>query len=188
MIYIIADDLTGATDTGVQFSKQGYNTHVVIISEAGCRSLLNSGNSTEDIDGNLKQVEVIAQIERIISASQALTKELDFDIIKKIIEAGLADSKVWGKARVLGYLTTTGELYQPKKAVIPGKPVYIAPTEVLEKFYSFPEEEAIEYLIMKDIPRRVWGKEHNRQMFRIVKKDQIPSDRSFRNAWRLPDD
>ncbi len=28
MIFIIADDLTGATDSGVQFSKQGYNTFV----------------------------------------------------------------------------------------------------------------------------------------------------------------
>ncbi len=26
MIYIIADDLTGANDTGVQFAKKGYNT------------------------------------------------------------------------------------------------------------------------------------------------------------------
>ncbi|GAK55904.1 type III effector Hrp-dependent outer protein [Candidatus Vecturithrix granuli] len=33
MIYVIADDLTGANDTGVQFSKQGYTTHVVILSE-----------------------------------------------------------------------------------------------------------------------------------------------------------
>ena len=47
------------------------------------------------------------------------------------------------------------------------------------------EQEAIEYLIMKDIPRRVWGKEHNRPMFKIVTKDQVPSDRQFRNAWRL---
>ena len=111
--------------------------------------------STEDIDGKLTQVEVIAQVERILSASQALTKELGFDIIKKIIEAGLADSKVWGKARVLGYLTTTGELFQPKKAVIPGKPVYIAPTEVLEKFYSFPEDEAIalgSLITRRDVP------------------------------------
>jgi len=30
MIYVIADDLTGATDTGVQLSKQGYNTVVSI--------------------------------------------------------------------------------------------------------------------------------------------------------------
>ncbi len=47
------------------------------------------------------------------------------------------------------------------------------------------EEEAIEYLIMKDIPRRVWGKQHNRPMFKIVHKDVVPTDRSFRNAWRL---
>jgi DNA helicase HerA-like ATPase len=91
----------------------------------------------------VKRVEVVAQIERVMSASQALTKELDFDIIKKIIESGLADNKVWGKARVLGYLTATGELQLPKRAVSPGKPVYIAPTELLEKFYSYPQEEAI---------------------------------------------
>ena len=47
------------------------------------------------------------------------------------------------------------------------------------------EEEAIEYLIMKDIPRRVWGKNHNRPMLKIVTKDQVPLDRQFRNAWRL---
>jgi hypothetical protein len=99
--------------------------------------------SEEDIDGTPKQVEVIAQIERVISASQALTKELDFEIIKKIIESGLADRKVWGKARVLGYLTESGDLQQPKKAVMPGRPVYIAPAELLEKFYSYPEDEAI---------------------------------------------
>lgn len=47
------------------------------------------------------------------------------------------------------------------------------------------EEEAIEYLIMKDIPRRVWGRQHNKPMFKIVNKADIPSDRLFRDAWRL---
>jgi hypothetical protein len=100
--------------------------------------------SQEDVDGTLKQVEVVAQIERVISASQALTKELEFDIIKKIIESGLADRKVWGKARVLGYLTGSGDLQQPKRAVMPGKPVYMAPADLLQRFYSYPESEAIE--------------------------------------------
>jgi DNA helicase HerA-like ATPase len=99
--------------------------------------------SEEDIDGKPKQVEVVAQIERVMSASQALTKELEFEIIKKIIDSGLADRKVWGKARVLGYLTENSDLQQPKKAVMPGKPVYIAPAELLEKYYSYPEYEAI---------------------------------------------
>jgi DNA helicase HerA-like ATPase len=100
--------------------------------------------SEEELDGQMKQVQVVAQIERVMSASQALTKELNFDIIKKIIESGLADSKVWGRAKVLGFLTESGELQLPKKAVTPGKPVYIAPTELLEKFYSYPKEEAIQ--------------------------------------------
>ncbi len=100
--------------------------------------------SDEDQEGVVKRVEVVAQVERVISASQALTKELDFDIIKKLIESGLADSKVWGKARVLGYLTDKGELQLPKKAVTPGKPVYVAPTELLEKFYNYSQAEAIQ--------------------------------------------
>lgn len=34
MFYIIADDLTGANDTGVQFSKKGYDTIVLILKES----------------------------------------------------------------------------------------------------------------------------------------------------------
>lgn len=47
------------------------------------------------------------------------------------------------------------------------------------------EEEAMEYLVMKDIPRHIWAQEYNRPMFQIVKTEDVPSDRSWRNAWRL---
>ena len=47
------------------------------------------------------------------------------------------------------------------------------------------ERQAIEYLCMKDLPRRCWSEVHNRPMFRIVHKDQIPTDRTFRNAWEM---
>ncbi|HZK11460.1 MAG TPA: four-carbon acid sugar kinase family protein, partial [Atribacterota bacterium] len=33
MFYIIADDLTGANDTGVQFTKKGYNAIVSVLDE-----------------------------------------------------------------------------------------------------------------------------------------------------------
>ncbi|ODS40557.1 MAG: hypothetical protein A7315_02420 [Candidatus Altiarchaeales archaeon WOR_SM1_79] len=36
MIYVIADDLTGANDTGVQFSKKGYKTVVVVPDRSLC--------------------------------------------------------------------------------------------------------------------------------------------------------
>jgi len=47
------------------------------------------------------------------------------------------------------------------------------------------EEQAMEYLLMKDVPRRVWQQQRNRQMFYIVPRHMIPTDRSFRGAWRL---
>jgi len=47
------------------------------------------------------------------------------------------------------------------------------------------EEEAVEYLIMKDVPRHIWSVEYNRPMFKIVRTEDVPSDRQFRNAWRL---
>jgi hypothetical protein len=47
------------------------------------------------------------------------------------------------------------------------------------------EEEAMEYLVMKDLPRRCWAEEHNRPMFKIVLTEQIPSERNFRSAWEI---
>jgi len=48
------------------------------------------------------------------------------------------------------------------------------------------EEEAIEYLIQKDIPPQVWRDyKGNRSVMKIVPVELIPSDRSFRNAWKI---
>ena len=48
------------------------------------------------------------------------------------------------------------------------------------------EEEAIEYLIQKDLPPRVWRDYRgNRCIMRIVPVELVPSDRAFRNAWRV---
>lgn len=47
------------------------------------------------------------------------------------------------------------------------------------------EEQAVEYLVMKDVPRHVWDAPagSNSSRFAICRKDQIPTDRTFRNAW-----
>ncbi|WP_417448347.1 hypothetical protein [Idiomarina abyssalis] len=48
------------------------------------------------------------------------------------------------------------------------------------------EEEAIEYLIKKDVPAHVWQDNRgNRPKFVICHKTQLPQDREFRNAWAL---
>lgn len=47
------------------------------------------------------------------------------------------------------------------------------------------EEQAMEYLAMMVIPRRVWAEKHNRPMMRICKTEEVPSDRTFRDAWSV---
>tara|TARA_R100000995_G_C3464370_1_gene114899 strand:+ start:422 stop:841 length:420 start_codon:yes stop_codon:yes gene_type:complete len=48
------------------------------------------------------------------------------------------------------------------------------------------EEEAIEYLIMKDVPNYIWQNFQisNSVSMKICKREQLP-DRQFRNAWRV---
>ena len=55
---------------------------------------------------------------------------------------------------------------------------------------AMTEEQAIEYLIMKDVPQSVWQTwdEGNRPKMVICKKEQLPATREWRNAWRISDD
>ena len=51
---------------------------------------------------------------------------------------------------------------------------------------AMTEEQAIEYLTMKDISPAIWRDyKGNRTIMKIVPVELIPSDRSFRNAWRI---
>ena len=54
---------------------------------------------------------------------------------------------------------------------------------------AMTEEEAMEYLVMKDLPTSVWRDyKGNRKVMRIVPRALVPSDRLFRNAWRIKQD
>ena len=48
-------------------------------------------------------------------------------------------------------------------------------------------EQSIEYLIMKDIPQRVWRdyQKANQPRLVICKKSQLPKTRMWRNAWKI---
>ena len=52
------------------------------------------------------------------------------------------------------------------------------------------EEEAIEYLIMKDVPQYVWEtwNDGNKPKMVICKQKQLPSTREWRNAWRISEE
>lgn len=55
---------------------------------------------------------------------------------------------------------------------------------------AMTEEEAIEYLIMKDCPESVWKtyNDGNRPTMVICKKQQLPQTREWRNAWKISEE
>ena len=115
-------------------------------------------DSTEIIDGKPTRVAVLAQVEKIVSASEALGLGSDIEALRRIKEAELEDVRTWGKARILGYLCDDNKnvgVLLPRRAVLPGCPIRIAPKAVLEKFYSYPEDEGLHmgFLITRpDVP------------------------------------
>lgn len=103
--------------------------------------------SREYVDGRLGAVDVLAQVERIASRSEVLTQRLDVEALERIRDAGIDEIRTLGQARILGYLVERSkgvkEVYLPRRAVVPGEHVYIAPMELLADFFSYPAEEGL---------------------------------------------
>jgi hypothetical protein len=89
----------------------------------------------------------------------------------------------WMAAALAGGILPPIDTYLQDQDVPDGEPKehpYAAPIGPMT------EEEAIEYLIQKDIPPQIWRDyKGNRCIMKIVPVEMIPSDRSFRNAWRI---
>ena len=103
--------------------------------------------SKEYADGKLENVEVLAQVERITSRSEVLTQRLDIEALERIKSAGIDEIRTLGQARVLGYTLKTGErgkqVLLPRRAIVPGQHIYIAPQRLLTEFFSYPKEEGL---------------------------------------------
>ncbi len=104
--------------------------------------------SEEFVGDKLEPVDVLAQVQRISTLSLALRRDLDIEAIHRIKEAGIDDVKAWGIARVLGYISPTSKsgnprVLLPRRAVVPGQPIYVAPDHFLKKFYEYPAAEAL---------------------------------------------
>lgn len=87
----------------------------------------------------------------------------------------------WMAAALAGGILPPMDTYLRDRDVPDGQP---KEHPYAEPIGAMTEEEAIEYLIMKDIPPQVWRDyQGNRTILKIVPVELIPSDRSFRNAW-----
>jgi len=87
MIYVIADDLTGANDTGVQFSKKGYNTIVSILEESG-NIIIPHETDVLVIDTETREVDVKTACQRVRNVLKKLNFS-DKDIFYKKVDSTL---------------------------------------------------------------------------------------------------
>jgi len=87
MFYIIADDLTGANDTGVQFSKKGYNTIVSILEESG-DIIIPHETDVLVIDTETREVDVKTACQRVRNVLKKLNFS-DKDIFYKKVDSTL---------------------------------------------------------------------------------------------------
>ena len=86
-------------------------------------------------------------------------------------------------AALAGNVLPPIETYQRDRLVPDGQP---KEHPYAEPIGAMSEEEAIEYLVQKDIDPAVWRDyQGNRTIMKIVPVEMIPADRSFRNAWRI---
>jgi|TARA_R100000084_G_scaffold53881_1_gene22642 hypothetical protein len=55
---------------------------------------------------------------------------------------------------------------------------------------AMTEEQAVEYLIKKDCPKSVWKNynKSNKLKMIICKKNQLPSNRKWRNTWKIKEE
>ena len=92
----------------------------------------------------------------------------------------------WMAAALAGNILPPIDTYLRDQNVPDGQP---KEHPYAEPIGPMTEEEAIEYLIMKDISPAVWRDYvGNRVVLKITPVELIPSDRSFRNAWKITQD
>ncbi|HDJ89398.1 MAG TPA: ATP-binding protein [Thermoprotei archaeon] len=114
--------------------------------------------SREYVDGVLMEVDVLAQVQKIVMKSPILSEDMDVKTIELILNAGIDEVNVIGFAKILGYIVEKQggkRIYMPRRAVIPGNKVYIAPSNLLKKFFSYDESEGLyigNLILRPDVP------------------------------------
>ena len=104
-------------------------------------------------DSNIKKWEyvylkihdetVIGRIEEIVSKSELLNENMDFQSIDRYSTNGLNDFVNICISTILGKIKN-GFLMQSREIVKPGMPVYPAGDEILQQVFSFREEESLD--------------------------------------------
>lgn len=111
--------------------------------------------SQEYVDGQLREVYVLSQVKRIVSKSLVLSEETNIETVDRIRYYNIDDVNVVGYAKILGFIVEKDgkiRVRMPRRSVTPGSSVYIAPSSLLRKFFTYPEGEGLRVgtLILRD--------------------------------------
>ncbi len=92
-----------------------------------------------------EEVEVLAQVESLKAFSDVLSEDQEYDATTKLLELNYKiPLKLIASARVLGYLDKDGNILLPRSVSLPGSPVYLAPDNLLQRFFTHNKKTAIE--------------------------------------------
>lgn len=92
-----------------------------------------------------EEVEVLAQVESLKAFSDVLSEDQEYDATIKLLELNYKiPLKLLASARVLGYLDKDDNILLPRSVSLPGSPVYLAPDELLQRFFTHKKPTAIE--------------------------------------------
>lgn len=102
--------------------------------------------SRELVGGNEREVYVLAQVTGVVSRSVAYSSNLDLEALQRVYQVGIDDANLLCEARVLGFIAEEDEkknVLMPRRSFFPGNPVYLAPDELVAKFFSYDPDEGL---------------------------------------------
>ncbi len=105
-----------------------------------------------------REVDVLAQVTRLVNYSELVSQQLSLRELEVLISRYPTDPKVYGEAKILGYLDENGDVKLPRSAAVPGQELFIAPSSLLEEFFSEDPENCIEIgrlITRPDVPVRI---------------------------------
>ncbi len=92
-----------------------------------------------------EEVDVLAQVESLKAFSDILTEDQEYDATTRLLELNYKiPLKLIATARVLGYLDIGDNIQLPRSVSLPGSPVFLAPDDLLRRFFTHKKATAIE--------------------------------------------
>lgn len=101
-------------------------------------------SSVENYQGEDIKVEVLARVSNVVMNSEIINKDVDPSHVSKLLSYSLDETKVLGRAKIIGYLLPgEKEPQMPRRAPLPGTKLKRASSKLLQEFLSFGEEEGL---------------------------------------------